>query len=238
MVGFAESLTCRRQVLLGYFGEALAGTCGNCDVCLHPPERMDGTEAARKALSCVYRVGSRFGARHVVDVLRGADTDRIRQLGHDRLSTYGIGQEFSESEWLSIIRQLIHRGFLLQDIANYSVLSLTEAARPLLRGEMQLELARPRHKVKPPARAAKARLGDIELTAEEEPLFEALRTLRRRLATEQGVPPYVVFGDVTLLEMTRRRPGTPEALLGITGVGQTKLERYGEAFLEVLRNTG
>jgi ATP-dependent DNA helicase RecQ len=233
MVAFAESLTCRRQVLLGYFGETLGQPCGNCDVCLNPPEAMDATEAARKALSCVYRVGSRFGVKHVVDVLRGADTERIRSLGHDRLSTYGIGREFSDAEWTSIIRQLIHRGYLLQDIADYSVLKLTAAARPLLRGEARLELARPRVREKPAAKAPKS---PLSLAAGELPLFEALRALRRRLAEELGVPPYVVFGDVTLVEMSHLRPQRPDELLGITGIGQVKLERYGEAFLAVIRD--
>jgi ATP-dependent DNA helicase RecQ len=232
MVGFAESLTCRRRVLLGYFGEALEKDCGNCDICLEPPERFDGTEAARKALSCVYRVQERFGIKHVVDVLRGADTERIRKLGHDRLSTYGIGTEFGETEWTSVIRQLIHRGYLLQDIANYSVLRLTPKARPLLRGEETLELARPRISVKKPktARAA-ASLGPADAG-----LFESLRALRKQMADEQGVPPYVVFGDATLTEMSRAKPFDDDSLLAINGVGRVKLERYGEAFLEVIRD--
>ena len=117
MIGFAESLTCRRRVLLGYFGEERREDCGNCDICLDPPERFDGTVVAQKALSCVYRVGERFGTRHVIEVLRGADTDRIRRLGHERLSTYGIGDDLSDAEWSSIVRQLIHRGYLLQDVA-------------------------------------------------------------------------------------------------------------------------
>jgi ATP-dependent DNA helicase RecQ len=238
MVAFAESLTCRRQVLLGYFGESLAAPCGNCDVCLDPPERMDATEAARKALSCVYRVGSRFGVKHVVDVLRGADTERVRNLGHERLSTFGIGQEWSETEWISIIRQLIHRGFLLQDIADYSVLKLTAAARPLLRGETRLELARPRRHDKPAAKARKEPRGPVALDAADAPLFDALRALRRRLASEQGVPPYVVFGDVSLVEMSRLRPRSEAELLGVTGVGEVKLARYGAAFLEVIRASG
>ncbi len=239
MVAFAESLTCRRQVLLGYFGEHLAEPCGNCDVCLDPPERMDATEAARKALSCVYRVGSRFGIRHVVDVLRGADTGRIRQLGHDRLSTWGIGADLGEAEWISIIRQLIHRGFLVQDIADYSVLKLTEAARPLLRGETTLELARPRLRgnaqAKAPAKTSRGEKAAIELGPGDRPLFEALRILRRRLAQEQGVPPYVVFGDVTLVELSHQRPANEAELLSITGIGQARLERYGAAFLAAIR---
>jgi len=237
MVGFAESLTCRRQVLLGYFGETLPEPCGNCDVCLDPPERMDATEAARKALSCIYRVGQRFGMKHVVEVLRGADTARIRQLGHERLSTWGIGRELGEAEWLSILRQLIHRGYVVQDIADYSVLKLTPAARPLLRGEATLELARPRLRTRTagPSRRATRQRGAVELAPGDMPLFEALRTLRREIAGRQGVPPYVVFGDVTLVEMSRLRPLGEAELLGITGVGQVKLERYGAEFLALLR---
>jgi ATP-dependent DNA helicase RecQ len=232
MVGLAESVTCRRRVLLNYFGERREQDCGNCDVCLDPPERFDATEAARMALSCVYRVGQRFGIAHVIDVLRGADTERIRALGHHRLSTWGIGRERSEAEWISILRQLIHHGYLLQDIAAYSVLKLNEAARPLLRGGESLQLARPRvrerMKKKKPARAAPG------LESRDETLFEELRALRKRLADAQGVPPYVIFGDVTLIQMSRSRPVDRAALLGITGVGQHKMEKYGAAFLDVI----
>jgi ATP-dependent DNA helicase RecQ len=231
MVGFAESLSCRRRVLLGYLGETLKADCGNCDVCLDPPERFDGTEAARKALSCVYRVDQSFGVRHVVDVLRGADNERIRRFRHDRLSTYGIGQEFSTAEWLSIIRQLVHRGYLVQDIARYSVLRLTPAASPLLKGEESVELARPRIRARKPARptAVSAELRDVD-----KGLFERLRELRRELAQDSGVPPYVIFGDAALLEMSRERPRTEEEFLAINGVGKVKLQRYGEAFLNAI----
>jgi ATP-dependent DNA helicase RecQ len=231
MVAFAESLTCRRRVLLGYFGESLETDCGNCDVCINPPETFDATEDARKALSCVYRVGQRFGVKYIADILRGADTERIRNLGHDRLSTYAIGKEKSDAEWVSIIRQLIHRGFLLQDVANYSVLKLTSQARPLLKGEQTLELARPRIKTKASKRASQP-AGDLD--AEDMPLFNALRELRKTLATQQGVPPYVIFGDVSLVEMSHVRPCTSEQFLDITGVGQVKLERYGAAFMETI----
>jgi ATP-dependent DNA helicase RecQ len=230
MIGFAESLTCRRRVLLGYFGEERDADCGNCDVCLDPPERFDGTVVAQKALSCVYRVGERFGLRHVVDVLRGADTERIRRCRHERLSTYGIGAELSDTEWTSIIRQLIHRGYLIQDVGNYSVLRLTPAARPLLRGEEMLELARPRVREKKPATPKSA----AGLAPVDAGLFDHLRALRKRLADEQSVPPYVVFGDATLVEMARRRPATEEALLDVNGVGQVKLERYGRTFLDAI----
>ncbi len=232
MIGFAESLTCRRRVLLGYFGEERREDCGNCDICLDPPERFDGTVAAQKALSCVYRVGERFGARHVIEVLRGADTDRIRRLRHDRLSTYGIGTDFSDAEWSSIVRQLIHRGYLSQDVANYSVLRLTPKARPLLRGEETLELARPRVREKKAATPKSA----AGLAPADAGLFEHLRALRKELADEQGVPPYVVFGDATLVELARLRPETESQLLGVTGIGQVKLERYGQTFLDAIRD--
>lgn len=231
MVALAESLTCRRRVLLGYFGERLAEDCGNCDVCLEPPERFDATEDARKALSCVYRLNQGFGIKYVIDVLRGTSSERIRAAGHDRLSTWGIGAHLGMQEWASLIRQLIHRGYLEQDIARYSVLRLTPAARPLLRGEESLELARPRVRTPSRRKAPKAAAAGRY----DETLFEALRQLRKSLADAQGVPPYIIFGDATLVEMARELPATPAALLEITGVGQKKLERYGDDFLAVIR---
>ncbi len=233
MVGFAESLICRRRVLLGYFGEELTEDCGNCDVCLDPPETFDATTEAQKVLSCVYRVGQRFGARYVIDVLRGADTDRIRSLGHTHLSTYGIGKDLSAAEWDSIVRQLVHGGYLDQDIGNYSVLKLTSKARPVLRGEATLRLARPRVRERV-AKKKKTPRSAVGLTPEQMPLFEALRSLRKELADAQGVPPYVIFGDATLVQMSQDRPATRGALLDINGVGQVKLERYGDAFLETI----
>ncbi len=230
MVDFAESLTCRRRVLLGYFGEGLKEDCGNCDLCQNPPERFDATLDARKALSCVYRVGQRFGMKYVIDVIRGMDNERIRSLGHDKLSTYGIGSERSGAEWQSILRQLIHSGFLIQDIANYSILKLTEAARPLLRGEVQLELARPRIREK----VQKKKKRPINLGEENEELFQCLRELRKKLADDQAVPPFVVFSDVTLIQMANTQPSTDSELLEISGVGQVKLARYGKAFLETI----
>ncbi|BCO30932.1 ATP-dependent DNA helicase RecQ [Thiohalobacter sp. COW1] len=230
MVDFAESGVCRRRILLHYFDQSLERDCGNCDVCLDPPERFDATVPAQMALSCVYRVGQRFGIKHVVDVLRGLDNERIRRLGHDRLSTYGIGSETSEQDWVSIVRQLIHLGYLTQDVANYSVLKLTERARPLLRGERNLELARPRvrerSRKRPRAAAAEGPY--------DEALFEELRALRKRLAEAQGVPPYIIFGDASLIQMARARPRDAEALLAISGVGQTKFERYGSDFLQTI----
>jgi ATP-dependent DNA helicase RecQ len=229
MVGLAESSTCRRRVLLGYFGERLEQNCGNCDVCLNPPEQFDATVDAQKALSCVYRLGQGFGVGYVVDVLRGADNERIRARRHQQLSTYGLGSDRSEQEWTSIIRQLIHHGYLVQDIASYSVLKLTEQARPLLRGEQTLTLAKPRIR----EQAKKKRpLAELVQGPYDEVLFEELRELRKRLAFEAGVPPYIVFGDATLLQMAREKPADEAALLNITGVGQHKLEKYGNEFLD------
>jgi ATP-dependent DNA helicase RecQ len=216
---------------LNYFGENLKSDCGNCDVCTDPPARFDATEAARKALSCVYRVGQRFGIRHVIDVLRGADTERIRRLGHHTLSTYGIGRDMGEQEWTSLIRQLIHHGFLEQDIANYSTLRLTAAARPLLKGAITLELAQPRIRQASKGRQ-RTQAGDQGPYDVE--LFDLLRQLRKRLADAEGKPPYVVFGDATLIQMARELPSSREALLDISGVGQHKLDRYGAEFLHAI----
>jgi ATP-dependent DNA helicase RecQ len=231
MVAFAEALTCRRRVLLGYFGESLEEDCGNCDICLQPPETYDATEDAQKVLSCVYRVGQRFGAGHVIDVLRGAETQRIRQLRHDRLSTYGIGGHLGKSEWSSLLHQLIHRGYLIQDVGNYSVLRLTDASRPLLRGEETLLLARPRLRV---AAVRKAPRKDAASQAGDPVLFEALRRLRKQIADRDNVPPFVVFTDATLVEMADLRPLDEASFLAINGVGQTKLARYGTEFLQLI----
>ncbi|MCW8882375.1 MAG: DNA helicase RecQ [Sedimenticola sp.] len=233
MIALAESVTCRRQVLLNYFGEQIDGGCGNCDLCLDPPETFDATEDARKALSCVYRVGQAFGIKHVIDVLRGADNERIRRLGHNQLSTYGIGNDKTEIEWSSLIRQLIHHGYLLQDIEHYSVLRLTPESRPLLRGEKPLQLALPRIKEKA-QRKAKAPKGAAEIGPYDEALFERLRTLRKSLADEANVPPYVVFGDNSLLLMARDKPTEVDEFLAISGVGQAKLERYGDEFMNAI----
>ena len=229
MVGFAEAQTCRRRVLLGYFGEHLAKDCGNCDVCLNPPETYDATVDAQKALSCVFRVGQRFGVGHVVDVLRGAQTQRVLDLGHDKLSTYGIGAEKVADAWSSLIRQLIHRGYLVQDVAAYSVLKLTEAARPLLRGEERLVLAKPRIRVKALPKKGRLQTGDFDY---DDDLFDALRKRRKRLADAEGVPPYVVFGDATLAEMAAKMPTDEEKMLAINGVGKHKLRRFGAEFID------
>ena len=242
MVGYADGLTCRREALLGYFGEPYPAPCGNCDICLEPPETFDATEQARMALSCVYRLWERdgygYGIGYVIDVLRGSENEKIIGRGHDALSTYGIGAELSRDHWQSLLRQLIHRGFLAQDIARYSALRLTESARPLLRGEETLVLAVPRTRVptkKQRVRAAReGRAAELAGMPVDEELYEALRRLRKQLADEQNVPAYVVFSDAALAEMAARRPATYSQLLEVNGVGKTKLERYGDAFLEVV----
>lgn len=232
MVGFAEAVTCRRRVLLGYFGTEMTSDCGNCDICLDPPHQYDATEEARKALSCVYRVGERFGMGHVIDVLRGSHNQRIQTLGHDRLSTYGIGRDVAADQWGSIIRQLVHLSYLEQDLAAYSVLKLTAKARPLLRGEEQLNLAKPRVRVIPSKKSPRTTVTGGRY---DEVLFQLLRQLRKRLADEAGVPPFVVFGDATLTEMALIKPLDADALLRITGVGMHKLGRYGAEFINIIR---
>ena len=249
MVGFGEATTCRRRVLLGYLGEPLAHDCGNCDVCLEPPDTYDATEHARMALSCVYRLRQGFGIGYVVDVLRGSGSEKVFARGHDRLSTYGIGADLSKDAWQQLIRQLIHRGYLEQDIARYSVLRLTPAAMALLRGDETLVLARPRVKLprEPRRRANRTKAGaaasgtlvdaPVELrepSAAEERLFAHLRALRKELADRQGVPAYIVFGDATLREMAARRPGTDDELLAVNGIGEAKLKHYGTDFLDAI----
>jgi len=232
LLGWCEVTSCRRRPLLEYFGEHAPEPCGNCDNCIAPPATWDGTDAARKLLSAVYRTGQRFGAAHVVDVLLGNATDKVRQNRHDRLSVFGIGTELSANAWRSVVRQLVVLGYLRADAERYGALTLTEQSRPLLRGEAKLEL---REDTKVPSTGGKkARAADTAAPADER-LFEALRDCRRRIATEQGVPPYVIFHDATLKAMAADRPTSPEALLGLPGVGRTKLERYGDRFLEVLR---
>ena len=232
MVSYAEALSCRRRILLGYFGERLPEDCGNCDICLHPPRLIDVTENARKALSCVYRVGQRFGMGHVIDVLRGSRKDRLIQLGHDRLSTYGIGEDQSQEYWGGLLHHLVYNGFLEQNVGNYSVLKLTEDAWPLLRGEQSLTMAEPRVKTEATPEKTSRKSGNIDY---DPVLFEKLRTLRKKLADMAGVPPYVIFSDKSLAEMAAFLPVDPETFQLIQGVGAHKLERYGYEFIYEIR---
>ncbi|PKE28227.1 ATP-dependent DNA helicase RecQ [Rahnella sp. AA] len=233
MNAFAEAQTCRRLVLLNYFGEGKQNACGNCDVCLDPPKRYDGLLDAQKALSVVARVGQRFGLGYVVEVLRGSNNQRIREYGHEKLTVYGIGKEHSNEHWTSVVRQLIHLGLITQNIAMHSALQLTESARPVLRGEIPLQLAVPRIqtlKIKSTSRQ-KTYGGNYD-----HKLFAKLRKLRKSLADENNVPPYVVFNDTTLLEMAEHLPVSPGDLLDITGVGQRKLEKFGRPFMAMIRD--
>ncbi|MEZ8143633.1 ATP-dependent DNA helicase RecQ [Enterovibrio norvegicus FF-454] len=231
MGAFAEALTCRRLVLLNYFGEYREKPCGNCDICLDPPTLFDGTEQAQKALSCVYRVNQSFGVGYTVEVLRGMQNQRIKEHGHEKISTYGLGKDHSHEYWVSIFRQLIHRGYLMQNIARSSVLQLTEEARPVLRGETSLELAVPRLGLSPRSKADK--LGKRNY---DKKLFAKLRKLRKAIADKEDIPPYVVFNDATLIEMAEMIPTSQGELLAVNGVGQRKLEKYGHVFLDVIED--
>ena len=232
LLGYCETTRCRRQVLLEYFGDRLDAACGNCDICLEPPESFDGTVAAQKALSCVYRTGQRFGAGHVIDVLLGGETERIRRLGHDRLSTYDIGGELSRDEWRSVFRQLVAMGLLLVDVAGHGGLRLGEGARDVLRGDREVLLRK--ETVRKKTAAAKVRSQAALEDPDDQALFQTLRAKRMELAKAQGVPPYVIFHDSTLAEMARHRPAGLDAFAQLPGVGQSKLTRYGEAFLDVI----
>jgi len=240
MLGLCELTTCRRQALLNYFGEEAPKSCGNCDTCLDPPETWDASEPARKALSCVHRTGQRFGVNYLIDVLLGKDDERIRRFGHDQLSTFGIGKDLSQQEWRGIFRQLISRGLLAVDLEGHGGLRLTDACRPVLRGDERLMLRREQIR-KPSASTGKGRAvarsaarGAAFTSAADATLWQALRTLRLELARAQGVPPYVVFHDATLAAMVERRPRTLAELAHISGVGERKLAAYGEDFLRIL----
>lgn len=229
MLGLCEITSCRRHALLHYFGEQSPEHCGNCDACLNPVETWDGSLAAQKALSCVYRTGQRFGVSHLIDVLSGADTEKIQQHSHNTISTYGIGKELDATQWRSVYRQLVARGYLTVDISGFGGLQLTEKSRPLLRSEITISLRRDSKE-----NIQKTTRNKHSIKDEDKILWEALRDCRKRLAEEHNVPPYVIFHDATLMEMLHYRPETPQQLLDISGVGKSKLERFGDAFLDVL----
>ncbi|UJX26035.1 DNA helicase RecQ [Pseudoalteromonas sp. CF6-2] len=230
MASFAEAQTCRRQILLNYFSEYKRETCGNCDICLNPPKSFDGTLVAQQALSCVYRAEQRFGIGYIVELLRGANTSRIRDNNHHQLSTYGIGKDHSVEFWLSILRQLIHQGLLSQDITQGSSLRLTEAARAVLKSEYALQLAEPRLQAK---HVYQDKLAQFNY---DKKLFARLRALRKELADADDVPPYVVFNDKTLAEMAQLMPTNDSEFLKVSGVGFTKLNKYGAPFLNTIRD--
>ncbi len=236
LLGFCESTRCRRQTLLEYFGEARATACGNCDNCLDTPETWDGTRAAQMALSCVYRTGQRFGVAHLVDVLLGKSTERAIQFGHDRLTTFGVGGELSDVQWKGVFRQLTAMGFLAVDVEGFGGLKLTGLSKPVLKGEQRVTLRlQAAKKAKKARRDPGARSVERNgIAAPDESLWQALRETRLRIAREQGVPPYVIFHDATLQAMINERPQSLSEFGTISGVGERKLEKYGEAFLGVL----
>jgi len=233
MLGYCEIATCRRQTLLAYFGDSLPEPCNNCDTCLEPVATWEGTEAAQKALSCIYRTGQRFGADYLSDVLLGKTNERIEKFRHDRVSTFGIGKELDKGQWRSVFRQLIARGFITVDIDGYGGFQLTEKSRPLLRGEQTIYLRKDikllKTKEKKYGRSSKTSFTDTE-----QKLWDTLRAKRLELATIQSVPPYMIFHDSTLTDMITQRPRTLIDFARLSGVGATKLENYGQSFLDVL----
>ena len=235
MLGLCEVTSCRRQVLLRYFGDELEQPCGNCDTCLNPPETWDGTVAVQKALSCVFRTGQRFGVTYLIDVLRGSENERILQSGHHQVSTYGIGTELSANEWKSVFRQLVANGYLRADPEGYGALQLTEQCRPLLKGGQTIELRKDPVVKKTAGRASGGRSSSpVKDQITDQAGWDALRACRKELADKQGVPPYVIFHDTTLFGMLERKPRTLDELAEVSGVGAAKLEKYGEIFLETI----
>jgi ATP-dependent DNA helicase RecQ len=232
LLGYCEVSSCRRQVLLNYFGESLAEPCGNCDNCLNPPTTWDGTSAAQKALSTVYRTGQRFGVGHQIDVLTGKVTPKITSLNHQQLSTFNIGNELKAMEWQTVFRQLISMGYLAVEM-DYGVLKLTEKARPLLKGESTIQLKVPKYKQSKPAQNKKQAIKN-ELTTAEMSSFEKLKQQRTLWAKERNVPAYVVFHDATLMDIAIKNPKTSKQLLEVNGLGKTKVELYGEKIIALL----
>ena len=235
LIGYCETVSCRRQVLLGYFGEVDHPPCGNCDNCRTPVPSWDGTVAAQKALSAVYRTGQRFGAHHLVDVLLGNETERVVRLRHNRLKTFGVGSELDRGGWLSVFRQLVAQGFVLSDVAGHGGLSLASGAAEILRGARTVRFRRdPRSSERRNSRLDRKFPTATELDATSRALWEALRAWRLEEARRQELPPYVIFHDSTLIEVARRRPTSLTALANIPGIGASKLERYGSAVIRVV----
>lgn len=238
LLGFCESTTCRHQTLLRYFGEQHDGNCGQCDNCLAPVDTWDATQASQMALSAVFRTGQRFGVVHLIDVLLGKTNVKVSQFNHQNLSVFGIGKSLSQQQWSSVFRQLVAAGYLASDMEAFGGLKLTELARPVLKGEAEVWLRRDveteKRKSSKAERGARVKEGYEE--ASEDPLWHALKAKRMELAKEQGVPPYVIFHDSTLLEMLNQKPQSLTEMGQISGIGQAKLLKYGDAFLQVLED--
>jgi ATP-dependent DNA helicase RecQ len=245
LVGLCETAGCRRARLLGYFGEAIEGaSCANCDNCTSPPRLWDGSVAAQKVLSCVYRTGQRFGAMHLIDVLLGRPTERATQLGHERLSVFGVGSELNERQWRAVIRQLVALGHLQPDSEAFGALKLTESSRGVLKGETRVMLRE--EKATARKRGARTRVANGSATPPigasgqggTPSLLAALRSWRSATARELGVPAYVILHDTTLEGIAAARPGTRDQLRSVPGIGDKKLERYGDALLQIVRSDG
>jgi len=232
MLALCEQVSCRRQALLGYFGDHLEHDCGNCDTCLEPVVTWDGSLAAQQALSCIYRTGQRFGVNYLIDVLLGRANERIKSFGHDRQATFGIGRQVDEKQWRSVFRQLVAKGLAAVDFEAHGGLKLTEACRPILRGEKALMLRKDlQTKTAPRAKSTVGRFSNEQDTL----LWDALRAKRRAIADAQDIPPYQIFHDATLMAMIESRPANARQFRQISGVGERKLELYGEEFLAVLK---
>ncbi|MCF7749227.1 DNA helicase RecQ [Bacillus subtilis subsp. subtilis] len=236
LLGYCESMQCRRQVLLAGFGETYPQPCGNCDNCLVPPDAWDASVAAQKALSCVYRSGQRFGVGHLIDILRGGENDKIRQFGHSQLSTYGIGKDLDARTWRSVFRQLVAASLLEVDSEAYGGLRLTDGSREVLKGQRNVMMRRESPKTRERDRSGQ-RTG-LSVLPEDLALFNALRSLRAELAKEQNVPAFVIFHDSTLRNIAEQRPTSIDALGRVGGIGGTKLARYGERLVDIVREEG
>ncbi len=237
LLAYAESTGCRRVPLLQHFGQPFTAPCGNCDRCLHPVQQVDATESARQMLSAIHRTGQKFGAIYVIAVLRGAQTEQVERFNHQQLSVFGLGKNWSEDRWRALVRQLIARGMVEIDHEGFGALKLTERCRPLLRGEQTFQMAK-EVEAEAPVRGKKKRAEPGNSAIKSDPLMEALRVWRKETATEQKVPPFVVFHDGTLLAIVAARPKTLSALAKISGLGEKKLERYGDAVLRIVKAGG
>ena len=239
LLGLCETMRCRRQVLLEYFGESLKNPCGNCDTCLEPVKSFDATVATQKALSCVYKTGERFGAAYVIDVLLGSNSARIVQFNHNKISTYGIGKEYSKNQWRSIFRQLVAKNLLVVDMEGHGGYRLGENSSGVLRGEEKVLLREEQFSKTAGRSRDKPKQAKVTLDNEEdEALLQDLRAHRRELASEQKVPPFIIFHDTALLEMAKKRPVSIVEFGKLPGVGKTKLERYAAGFLKVISSRG
>jgi ATP-dependent DNA helicase RecQ len=232
LLGLAEATACRRQVLLGYFGET-SEPCGNCDLCDSPAALFDATEAVRKALSAMLRTGEWFGAGHLIDILTGTLTAKVKERGHDQLPTFAVGRDLSKPAWGAVFRQMMGRDLVRPDADRHGALRMTDAARPILRGEASITLRRDTVQSAGPKPIVRSLVSD-----EDAPLLSALKAKRRALAEAAGVPAYIVFPDRTLIEMAERRPASLDEMAQITGVGAKKLESFGAAFLGVITGAG